>query len=142
MQNTVANTVKDREKIMEALVEEWEGHLTRKRKSFGNSVRFEEIERICVRFVEKVREKGLPMTGPIIMTLAQKEASRLQADTEFRGSIGWLDKFKERHAITGAKICGEATSVNKSVVDDWKTQFPIVIGKQCWNCDETGLFYR
>ena len=64
----------------------------------------------------------------------------------FSASEGWLDRMKKRHGIQGRQLSGEAASVNKVVVTNWKKQIPELIKaydpKDVFNCDETGLYYK
>ncbi|XP_065866608.1 CENP-B homolog protein 2-like [Euphorbia lathyris] len=68
------------------------------------------------------------------------------AATSFVFSNGWLEKFKQRHAIRSFRRFGESGSVDmkkieavlpkiKEKLDKWSL-------KDIYNMDETGLFYR
>jgi hypothetical protein len=62
-------------------------------------------------------------------------------------SRSWIERFKQRHCITGGKIVGESASVNMNVVDDWlSTIWPDICNnynsKDIFNADETWLFYK
>uniref|UniRef100_A0A1B6G5E8 HTH CENPB-type domain-containing protein n=1 Tax=Cuerna arida TaxID=1464854 RepID=A0A1B6G5E8_9HEMI len=66
---------------------------------------------------------------------------------DFTCSNGWIDRFKARHSITFAKICGETKSVDPSVTSGWLTEtWPVVRqpykDEDIFNGDETGLFYK
>jgi hypothetical protein len=65
---------------------------------------------------------------------------------DFKGSIGWLEKFRKRINIFFKSVCGEAASVNEEAIDNWKAKISEIIANyaECdiFNADETGLFYR
>ena len=65
---------------------------------------------------------------------------------EFKGSQGWLEKWKKRFAMKQLKICGESGNVQGVIVDSWKEQLPELVQgyseQDIWNMDETGLFWR
>ena len=64
----------------------------------------------------------------------------------FKGSRGWLDKWKKRFKVKQLKICGESGDVEGATVDSWKERLPeIVHGYEkdnIGNMDETGLFWQ
>ena len=64
---------------------------------------------------------------------------------EFKGSQGWLEKWKKRFAIKQLKICGESGEVQGETVDSWKERLPEIVQgyskDNIWNMDETGLFF-
>ena len=65
----------------------------------------------------------------------------------FKCTSGWLHRFKNRHGINWAhKEHGEAASVDKNVVADWKSQVNELCkdykDEDIFNADETGLFYQ
>jgi hypothetical protein len=66
---------------------------------------------------------------------------------EFKGSNGWLDKFKDRHGIKFKSIQGEAAAVNMESVEEWRREIlqNLLVQyspKDVFNVDETGLFWR
>jgi hypothetical protein len=66
---------------------------------------------------------------------------------DFQGSSGWLDRFKQRHGITGKCITGESAAVSEDMTSDWVTSsLPRILKqyapKDIYNMDETGIFFR
>ena len=104
-----------------------------------------EIENVCVLFLEKARENGIPATGTMLRNLALREAEKRNIQGLY-ASEGWLGRMKKRHGIQGRQLSGEAASVNKVVVTNWKKKIPELIKaydpKDFFNCDETGLYYK
>ncbi|CAF4314202.1 unnamed protein product, partial [Rotaria magnacalcarata] len=94
-------------------------------------------------FVAK-RAKSISISGPILQEYARKVAERL--DPNFKGSNGWLDRFRTRYNIQFRVICGESRPVDQNIVEDWKTRLISMIEhydpENIYNCDETGLFYK
>jgi hypothetical protein len=64
---------------------------------------------------------------------------------DYKGSNGWVEKFRKRNNIAFKSVCGEAASVDEEAVDNWKAKIPEIIANyaECdiFNADETGLFY-
>ena len=89
------------------------------------------------------RSKNIPITGPLFLQEQARQIS-LQLDgpnaVTFKGSNGWLEKFRTRHGIKHRAICGESATVNPVTVDDWKTRRPLIIDKYApedvYNADE------
>ena len=117
----------------------------KKRKIVDIIPKYSEIENVFVLFLEKSRENGIPATGPMLRNLALREAEKRNIQG-FSASEGWMDRMKKRHGIQGRQLSGEAASVNKVVVTNWKKQIPELIQayepKGIFNCDETGLYYK
>ena len=60
--------------------------------------------------------------------------------SDFKGSQGWLEKWKKRFAIKQVKICGESGDVEGKTVDSWKERLPQgYLKDDIW---ETGLCFR
>ncbi|KAK9755047.1 Tc5 transposase DNA-binding domain [Popillia japonica] len=106
------------------------------------------------------REKGAPLSGPIIQEKARKMFEKLGENaSEFTAtSTGWLDKWKTRYGIRQLNICGEKLSADRDAVDVFKgeklsadrdavdvfkTEFQAFtegyIKDQVYNADETEL---
>ena len=83
------------------------------------------------------------MTGPLLKSLAERQARKSGIDG-FTASEGWSEKVKAGQGISGRKLSGEAGSVNKVVIKNWKQQLPVIFAgydmKYIFNCDETLYF--
>ncbi|XP_015435795.1 PREDICTED: jerky protein homolog-like [Dufourea novaeangliae] len=53
------------------------------------------------------REKGVPITGPILCEKALEFNEKLKGNPNFKASSGWLEKFKSRHGIRELNVSGE-----------------------------------
>lgn len=104
-----------------------------------------EIDELTISWFRSVRNKNIPISGPLIQEKALFFAKTLEV-TDFKASNGWLAKFKARHQITGGKISGESACVSEESVSDWKRRLPEITKgyeqRNIFNCDESGLFYR
>ena len=94
------------------------------------------------------RSKNIPISGPLLQERARQISLELGGASTgtFKGSNGWLQKFRKRHGIKHRVICGESATVDPAIVDDWKERLPLIIGKYApndvYNADETGLFFK
>ncbi|CAF4239687.1 unnamed protein product [Rotaria sordida] len=76
-------------------------------------------EQIYEWFVQQ-RAKRIPISGPILQEKARDIAESLGDQfASFKGSNGWLEKFRTRHNISHYVISGESSSVDVQTVDDW-----------------------
>ncbi|GBO35484.1 Tigger transposable element-derived protein 4, partial [Araneus ventricosus] len=58
----------------------------------------EDVDKAVLKWIHTMRDKNVPISGPFIIEKALQFAKALGYD-EFRGSNGWLEKFKRRHGI-------------------------------------------
>ncbi|GFS65725.1 tigger transposable element-derived protein 4 [Trichonephila clavipes] len=77
---------------------------------------------------------------------AKEIASHLNI-TDFCGSTGWLDRFRNRHGIVYRQISGEAEAVNEDDISSWKNNvLPSLLQdyapEDVYNADEFGLFFK
>ncbi|GFO27448.1 tigger transposable element-derived protein 4 [Plakobranchus ocellatus] len=81
-----------------------------------------------------------------MQTSAELIATEL-GEVNFKASSGWLDRFKCRHGIIYTTVCGEAASVDQTVVSDWQNTVLSELLKNSspqdiCNANKTGLFFR
>lgn len=95
------------------------------------------------------RERGLPISGPVIQQKALSLNQKLpNGDPSFTASQGWLDRWKKRHGVRQLTITGESLSGDVRGAEQFRKEFDDFIKKeqltadQVYNADETGLFYR
>ena len=80
---------------------------------------------MCIR--DRCRCSDIPVSGPILKEKATEFGKLFGID--FTYSNGWLDRFKARHSISFAKICGEPKCVDLNVTGDWV--------RNTWSCYKT-----
>ena len=129
---------------IEALAKESDSDL-KKRKNSVIRPKFKEIEDITVKFLSLAKERGMAVTGPMLRSLAEREARKREI-INFHSSEGWLGKVEVKHRIIGKYLSGEAGGVDKVTAEKWKGDLPsIITGYQqsdIFNCDETAHFYK
>ena len=108
------------------------------------SSEYSEINKALFDWYTLACSKGLsPMSSQLIEKA--KEIATHLGKSEFKGSNGWLDKWKKRYIIRELKISGESTKVQVTA-DFWKECLPEMISgydeDDIWNMDETGLFWK
>lgn len=121
----------------------------KERKNMKES-EFLEVSEALYLWFRQQREKGTPMSGPILQEKALQLYEKLKKDSEitFGASIGWLDRWKKRYGVRQLSVCGEKLSGNDESVLKFKDSFHKFIesegltGDQIYNCDETGLNFR
>jgi hypothetical protein len=87
---------------------------------------------------------NLPINGVLLKEKAIRVATRLRIEN-FKGSNGWLDRFKKRHGLEYKSVFVESASVDEGTVDYWKsvTLVRYLEGykpNDIFNADETGIF--
>ncbi|XP_054008992.1 jerky protein homolog-like [Hylaeus anthracinus] len=58
------------------------------------------------------RDKGVPISGPILCEKALEFNKKLEGNPNFKASSGWLEKFKSRHGIRELNVLGEKLSTS------------------------------
>ncbi|GBN57906.1 hypothetical protein AVEN_272853-1 [Araneus ventricosus] len=93
-----------------------------------------------------MRDKNVLISGPFIIEEALKFAKALGYD-EFRGSNGWLEKFKRRHGVMAKVISGGSKDVDDNESENWIKKTPNKIlteykPRNIFNADEIALFFN
>ncbi|GBN45822.1 Tigger transposable element-derived protein 6 [Araneus ventricosus] len=91
-----------------------------------------------------MRDKNVPISGPFTIEKALLFAKALGYN-EFRGSNGWLEKFKRRHGIMAKVISGKDVYDNDN--ENWITETLSKMLKDykpenIFNADETALVFQ
>ena len=102
---------------------------------------------LYIWFLQK-REKGIPITGPVLLEKARHFYDKLYptSQKEFQGSNGFLWRFSKRFGIKSLAISGEKLSANlvsaEAFVNNFKEMTQEYTPDMIFNADETGLYYR
>lgn len=109
----------------------------------------EELDEALFVWYSLQRERGVPISGPILAQKALLLNSKLPSpDVDFTASQGWLDRWKTRHGVRQLTVTGESLSSDTAGSEKFKKEFEeFVLAEnltpdQVFNADETGLFYR
>ena len=77
------------------------------------------------------------------MEKARQVATTL-GKAHFKGTNGWLDKWKTRYGIKRFSVCGESGDVQIVTIESWKEKLPELLEgyekEDIVNLDETGCF--
>ena len=79
---------------------------------------FPDLNKALSEWFRKVQARNIPVSGPLLQEKAQYFAEQLGREN-FKASNGFLDKFKERHGITGQAVCGEEKNIDPGIVETW-----------------------
>ena len=107
---------------------------------------FPDVDKELLDFVAKAPSDGLLVNEEVLRVKAIEIADK-HGYNEFKGSNGFIDRFKRRHNIKFTAFHGEASGVSEEVCNDWITvKLPEIRkdyeAKDIYNGDELGLFWR
>lgn len=89
---------------------------------------FEEVNKALYEWYLLACSKNIFPGGPQLTEKAKQIAERL-GKSKFKGSNGWLGKWKTRYNIKRLTVCGESGDVQGKTVDSWNVRLPeIVLG--------------
>ena len=145
-ESTLRGWLKDEAKLREASTVLEDCGQARK---WARTTQDQQLETAVFTWFTQARSEGTPLSGPVIQAQALKMHKELRGDEEnFRANAGWLQRFKERHAISQVDIRGEQRSADEEVAASYPAKLSEIIaeggftGDQIYNCDETGLYYK
>ena len=138
--NTISTWLKNKEKIINAVMK---GKNPKTNNLKGGS--YDKLDQAVYKYFLNVRSQNIPVSGPMLKEKAMAYARQLQI-ADFKGSDGWLDRWKTRHGITFKTIAGEASSCTPEMTASWEqTTLPTILSSynlaDIYNADEFGLFY-
>ena len=106
---------------------------------------YTEINKALYEWYTLACSKNIYPGGPQIAEKGRQIAAAL-GKPEFKGSNGWLEKWKKRYNLTQFSICGESGTVSGETVDSWKERLPEILQgykkENILNLDETGCFWK
>lgn len=114
-----------------------------KRQKFPQNIQLEEA--LFEWFAQK-RAQNIVITDDILCTKAKELGTKLCVSDTFQYSSGWLQRFKKRKGIQQYSLSGESASVSMTDVNIAIVKMREICksydGKNIFNCDETGLYFR
>lgn len=140
--STLSTFLKNREKLAAASTE----NENTSRKKLRTTDK-KDLDSALIEWFKVQRNSNIPLSGPILQQKATQFGISLGYGEKFVCSMGWINRFKQRHCINAGKIVGEARSVDTAVTNEWlKTKWPQIKSgyADCdiFNADETALFYK
>ncbi|GBO22116.1 Major centromere autoantigen B [Araneus ventricosus] len=112
--NSLSNIIKNCNKIQNY------GSLNSCSKRLKTCV-YEDVDEAVLKWIHTIRDKNVPISGLFIIEKALQFAKALGYD-EFRGSNGWLEKFKQRNGIMAIVISDESKNVDDNDSRNWITE--------------------
>jgi len=104
---------------------------------------FEEVNKTLYQWYTLACSKSI-YPGGAQLTEKAKEIAECLGKSNFKGSRGWLEKWKKRYNVKQLKVVEESADVRGETVDSWKERLPEIIEgyakEDIWNMDETGVF--
>lgn len=106
---------------------------------------YPDVEEALFSWFKDVRARNLPVSGDLLQTKAISLACLL-GHHDFKGSSGWLQRFKNHHEIMCHTLSGEGSAVNLDSCEKWLENFRPLLQeyeeRDVYNVDETGVFYK
>ena len=114
-------------------------------KPCGRQCEYGDINKSLYEWYTLACSKNIFPMGPQLIEKAKQIVKCLGKD-DFKGSNGWLEKWKKRFNIKQLRISGESGDVQGPTVDSWKERLPELVAgytrDDIRNIDETGLFWK
>ena len=108
----------------------------------------EDLDKVLYTWFVQERNRGTPLSGPILKEKALWVHAQLNADEKaFTASDGWLTKFKQRHGVRQLAVQGEILSSVHNNTEPFKEDLDLFLQEhniepeQLYNTDETGQLY-
>lgn len=140
----ISSILKNSASILELYKENIDNESVRSRKRV-RSCEFADINEALYEWYKLACSKNIYPCGPQLCEKAKQIAEHL-GKPAFKGSNGWLDRWKKRYNIKYVKINGESGDVSGCTVESWKERLPELLqgfsSENILNLDETGCFWR
>ncbi|XP_069672129.1 jerky protein homolog [Periplaneta americana] len=117
------------------------------RKTLHQS-RCDDLDRVLYDWFSLKRSEGACVSGPMLQNKAKELHQKMKIPGECAFSVGWLNRFKQRHGIRKLGISSERQSGDDVSANEFIVMFQKLIqennitAEQIYNADETGLFWR
>lgn len=106
-----------------------------------------QLDAAVLRWFIQQRATGVNVIGVEIMTAAVKLAQELGI-VNFKGSDGWLWRFRSRHGLFYVNTHGESGSADSTGIEAFRARFNKFLEEenltlsQVYNADEAGFYWR
>ena len=95
----ITKALKNKQKAMS----EWNSNESSSTQKRSNNEKFSDVNQLLWEWYARARESNIPVSGPLLVEEAKLIAESL-GDENFKGTNGWLQKWKRRHNITEMSI--------------------------------------
>lgn len=149
--NVGVTTIKDwrkNRKDIESYTVTIDGENTLKNRKTLKKPKLELLDNALWMWFCQERRKGTPISGPILKEKAIVLHKKLEAESEFAASEGWIDRWKTRHGVRFVSISGEKLSADAAAAKEFSVKFQEIVEEnellpcQVYNIDETGLNFK
>jgi DNA-binding XRE family transcriptional regulator len=104
-----------------------------------------QLEEALALWFDQAIKHNLTISGDILKTKAQALA-KITNINDFKGSDGWLSRFKHRHHIYSVTKQGESASAPLELLPQYREELQEILKNydpsDIYNCDETALFWQ
>lgn len=140
-EQAVSDIWRDRNKWLQLKEDDYNAQLKKERLPG-----FPMTEKVLERWLQYASARQMVLTDDVLIEKAKNFASSV-GEEHFRGSNGWLARFKLRHGIKMYVRVGEGGSAPPEAELNAErerlraiiTQYPL---DDVWNADETGIFWK
>jgi hypothetical protein len=134
---TITDILKEKEKWLQLSVTPNQG--TRQRPPA-----FEALDQALLILFTNMRKRGATLTDGVLIEKARQLGGELNVDS-LKYSVGWLQKFKQRHSIKSYKKHGESADVPLENVHDGRLKLQEALQDynpdDVYNIDESGFYF-
>ncbi|XP_039291045.1 tigger transposable element-derived protein 4-like [Nilaparvata lugens] len=104
-----------------------------------------DVDQALLKWFKIQRANNIPISGSILQSKANDLAEKLGRPRDITSA--WIQRFRQRHAITSGRISGEAAAVPTGIPEDWLNNVwpklrDIYPDEKIYNADETGIFFK
>ena len=97
---------------------EWNSYESSSTQKRSNNEKFRNVNQLLWEWNVRGRESNIPVSGPLQIEEGKLIAESL-GEENFKGTNGWLQKWKRRHNITEMSIAGEEGDLSAKTVESW-----------------------
>ena len=111
------------------------------------SGKYTDLDTAVIKWYTQQRSVGVNVRGVEIIHASEEMARHLEIPN-FKGSDGWLWRFRRRYGLFNSVIRGEAGDLDVDAVEPFHLKLLELIREeglapgQIYNADETGLYWR
>ena len=97
---------------------------------------FAQVNDALYKWYQLATSKNIYPGGPQLAEKAREIAESLGL-SDFKGTNGWLEKWKKWYNVRRVSICGESGDVSGETVESWKERLPELV----WGYNKEDMEY-